>query len=338
VALLSGCGGGAEVAAAGWQEQYDLGLRYLSEGGYEEAVVAFTAAIEIDPKQAVVYVGRGDAYVGLEQHETAVPDYEQAITLDESVAEVYFKLADSYIALGEEDKAREALERGLAATGDSELFGGKLAQIMRPQITLTEAELQLLLPLEQAMVAQNVETAFALWSSAELLSIFAGLPEAEKSYTYKYLGEGEWTIARSQDFYLNYWQGGRDNGVHFGATYYEGDYGVGICTFPIVEGKANGLFEEKTTWHEEDEFGFWVYNNTSVGNVSNGLYQGEWTFETASDEWRRICYPQYDNGTAINYQEVETGYGWVFEDSDESHSGWLQADTGRLYEAFVGFE
>lgn len=29
-----------------WQEQYDLGLRYLSEGNYEEAIIAFTAAIE----------------------------------------------------------------------------------------------------------------------------------------------------------------------------------------------------------------------------------------------------------------------------------------------------
>ena len=46
-----------------WQEQYDLGVRYLSEGNYEEAVIAFTAAIEIDPNRAEAYVSRGDAYV-----------------------------------------------------------------------------------------------------------------------------------------------------------------------------------------------------------------------------------------------------------------------------------
>ena len=44
---LSACGAGTEKK---WQEQYDLGVRYLSEGNYEEAVIAFTAAIEIDPK------------------------------------------------------------------------------------------------------------------------------------------------------------------------------------------------------------------------------------------------------------------------------------------------
>lgn len=35
--------------APDWQTKYDLGVRYLSEGKYEEAILAFTAAIEIDP-------------------------------------------------------------------------------------------------------------------------------------------------------------------------------------------------------------------------------------------------------------------------------------------------
>ena len=47
---------------AQWQEQYDLGVRYLSEGNYEEAIIAFTTAIEIDTKRAEGYIGRGDAY------------------------------------------------------------------------------------------------------------------------------------------------------------------------------------------------------------------------------------------------------------------------------------
>ena len=44
-----------------WQEQYDLGVRYLSEGNYEEAVIAFTAAIEIDPNQVDAYRRLADA-------------------------------------------------------------------------------------------------------------------------------------------------------------------------------------------------------------------------------------------------------------------------------------
>ena len=70
-----------------WQEQYDLGVKYLSEGNYEEAIIAFTAAIEIDPK-------RPEAYAGL---------------------------ADVYAAQGDMDSLRAILEQGVEATGDSGL-------------------------------------------------------------------------------------------------------------------------------------------------------------------------------------------------------------------------
>jgi len=62
---LCACGGNqAETAdAPTWQEQYDLGIRYLSDGNYEEAIIAFMTAIEIDPKQADAYIGLADAYV-----------------------------------------------------------------------------------------------------------------------------------------------------------------------------------------------------------------------------------------------------------------------------------
>ena len=82
---LSACGGQGGT----WQEQYDLGVRYLSEGNYEEAIIAFTAAIDIDPKRAEAYVGRGDAYIGSGETEdnlaTALADYEAALELDETL-------------------------------------------------------------------------------------------------------------------------------------------------------------------------------------------------------------------------------------------------------------
>ena len=48
--------------ALDWQTQYDLGVRYLSEGNYEEAILAFEAAIEIDPKNADAYRKLAEAY------------------------------------------------------------------------------------------------------------------------------------------------------------------------------------------------------------------------------------------------------------------------------------
>lgn len=59
------------VSAPTWQEQYDLGVRYLSEGNYEEAIIAFTAAIEIDSKRAEAYVGLTNTYIQMEDYEKA---------------------------------------------------------------------------------------------------------------------------------------------------------------------------------------------------------------------------------------------------------------------------
>ena len=73
--------------ALDWQTQYDLGVRYLSEGNYEEAILAFEAAIKIDPKNA----------------------------------DAYRKLAEAYEKTGDEDAALHTLETGAEATGDREL-------------------------------------------------------------------------------------------------------------------------------------------------------------------------------------------------------------------------
>ena len=45
-----------------FDEQYDLGVKYISEGNYEEAIIALSAAIEIEPNSAIAYLNRGNAY------------------------------------------------------------------------------------------------------------------------------------------------------------------------------------------------------------------------------------------------------------------------------------
>ena len=119
--LLCACGN----AQATWQEQYDLGAKYLSEGNYPEAILAFTAAIEIDPKRPEGYTGRGDAYFlsgGEANLLAALEDYLAALELDESAAEVYGKLADVYLAQGDRESALAILRRGADATGDADLL------------------------------------------------------------------------------------------------------------------------------------------------------------------------------------------------------------------------
>lgn len=122
-----------------WQEQYDLGVRYLSEGNYEEAVIAFTAAIEIDPRRPEGFIGRGNAYIGCGDTEdnlaAALADYEAALALDESLIEAWLGLADAYIRCGDYDKAMEILREALEKAGNDQSIADKLSQMEQGQIT-----------------------------------------------------------------------------------------------------------------------------------------------------------------------------------------------------------
>lgn len=110
-----------------WEEQYDLGVRYLSDGNYEEAIIAFTAAIEIDSKRPDAYIGRGGAYIGAGETEenlaTALADYKAVLDMDDSVADAWLGLTDVYIRMGDYDTALEIIREAAEKThGDSDVL------------------------------------------------------------------------------------------------------------------------------------------------------------------------------------------------------------------------
>lgn len=134
VLFLSGCKGQEQPT---WQEQYDLGMKYLAESHYEEAILAFTAAIEIDEKQVEAYIGRGDAYMGtmqatnedaseanqhLEQYALAEKDYLFALELESTRKDVYEKLAALYLYGDDQENATNILQRGYDLLQESSLF------------------------------------------------------------------------------------------------------------------------------------------------------------------------------------------------------------------------
>lgn len=139
--VLSSCG--RQSAEATWQEQYDLGIRYLSEGNYEEAIIAFTAAIEIDPKRV----------------------------------ETYESLANAYLAIGDEDAALAILEEGYEITQDVALltrleemranmenaFSNRLGYIAFDELSASYQDY--ILSLMDAVISQENETAWSLLQS-----------------------------------------------------------------------------------------------------------------------------------------------------------------------------
>ena len=82
VFTMVGCGGGAtnESGQQGemtWQGQYDLGIRLLNSGDYENAILAFQAAIQIDPKKVDAYLGLADVYLAMDDPQAAVDALSQ---------------------------------------------------------------------------------------------------------------------------------------------------------------------------------------------------------------------------------------------------------------------
>ena len=127
---LCACGQNTQTT---WQEQYDLGVRYLSEGNYEEAVIAFTAAIEIDPKRSEAYMGRGEAFLGAGETEDAIRralmDYQTAVELDETLLDAWLGIVDMHLKLGDHDQAIATLERAIEKAGDSEQLQNRLNEL-----------------------------------------------------------------------------------------------------------------------------------------------------------------------------------------------------------------
>ena len=124
---------GIENVITTWQEQYDLGMKYLEDGDYEQAIVAFTTAIEIDPKQTVVYVGRAQAYIESGETEenlsAALADYDNALALDDMNPDIYLGIADVYIRQGDYENVKEILNQALGKLGENEAISEKLNEL-----------------------------------------------------------------------------------------------------------------------------------------------------------------------------------------------------------------
>ena len=137
-----------------WKEPYDLGVKYLSDGDYREAILSFSAAIEIAPKEADPYVGRADAYIGAavelaeggittgtEQSQqillclqSAETDYETALTLAEAGSElstapeiVEQKLSETAERREQVEAAEEAVEPATVEESPAEGAGAEEA-------------------------------------------------------------------------------------------------------------------------------------------------------------------------------------------------------------------
>lgn len=80
-----------------------MGLQYLSK--YEQAIMTFSKAIELNPTQASFFRERGKCKMNIHNCYGAIPDFTKAISLDPKDAKLYSSRSTCYVQTEEYDAA-----------------------------------------------------------------------------------------------------------------------------------------------------------------------------------------------------------------------------------------
>ena len=110
--------GSAKQSEMSWQDYLDLGQKYLLDGDYEQAIVAFEKAIEIEPNNVEAYIGLASAYIAIGDTENAVAVLKEALQIDDGAVTVYASLSEAYLMQDDYDSAIDILQKGYEKTQD----------------------------------------------------------------------------------------------------------------------------------------------------------------------------------------------------------------------------
>lgn len=97
----------------------DVGNKYLTQGKYEEAILAFEKVISIDKKNIDARFKLTEAYLKTQRFEDANRICMEILDINPSDKGIYIKLADLMITEGRKDDAIQYLKKVLDKTGDS---------------------------------------------------------------------------------------------------------------------------------------------------------------------------------------------------------------------------
>lgn len=100
ISLLLLLGGGFlvrySVTRAEIKSAINLGNKYVQDGNYKEAILAFSKVIEIEPKNIEARVSMAKAYIKLSQPDDAIKVLEEAVGISPKKVEPYLELANIY--------------------------------------------------------------------------------------------------------------------------------------------------------------------------------------------------------------------------------------------------
>ena len=292
---LCACGGSS---AGKWQEQYDLGIRYLSEGNYEEAIIAFEAAIKIDPKQVDAYIGLADVYIAQGDTEKAKDILNQALN-----------------AVGESAELSAALERLTGGVPDIPEFHQGFCDYEAESYIEPTAELEAVFaPIIAAGLADDQAQLREMLVSEDLLNSVSAMAKdvsviEEDDYSHCVF----WTKLGDALLYYKYLH---NPGKHiFELEYRQISGTVFSCAneqeptsnyWYYIHGASenyqwNGAFTKyrKVDHNDDGSVQEYVWQGTALNDLLNGEYTEHYISQNAKWDNESWSYEQYENGLPI---------------------------------------
>lgn len=119
----------------------EKGNKALAAENFEEAIAAYTEAIDLDPKNHVLFSNRSAAYAKAEKYELALKDAEQTIALNPAWPKGYSRKGSALSYMQKYVEAFEAYQKGLEIDpnnaalqqGQAEIRNAVLSQLMKGQ-------------------------------------------------------------------------------------------------------------------------------------------------------------------------------------------------------------
>jgi len=258
ILVLSGCGARqtgeasseqrAESAALTWQEQFDLGVRYLGEENYEEAIIAFQAAITIDPKRP----------------------------------ESYAKLADVYVARKDTDAALAILQQGYEATGDASLqeYRTTLELKKNPWPALTAEQQAMFRALADATRSFDRAAVSEIMQSEAYYYFYEEFPYTRHNrYDYGDNGGFDMTTDDGETYSFSYWRDNDDELDFWFHIYEEGQYYRASFWTPY-------LYEEEKRSYDLGNFSIGRWSGEYNNNENGPFEQVSWNVADDASEYR----------------------------------------------------
>lgn len=353
-----------------WQEQYDLGMRYLTESNYEEAILAFTAAIEIDPNQP-------DAYVYLIQTYLATGDVEKAeatrlqgyeatgnIRLGQSVSSgwiiydddipfeqrITYRLFDTLsveqqeairallaaIQTDERETVRELLlTSGLPPQLCTALDGYKINISIMQRETLGEEAYQTFIKQYYRQMSSDIDTN-VVDMNIKLLAQAEIRPENGIGYLYTYSEDGVMEIIQMEDTLSMYTAGEGLRTAECNNWQYNGTWKITGSSFELLENQNEFLSSEQTGIVNDNVF---LMEATSMWNkeelISQTVYErgehpGDLTIRYSYSSGMEITYI-YRNNVLVSYTWRVNGKLYDFISGMTEEERILDKDAGVIY-------